>query len=160
MAKKIDVGDAAPEFDLLNQDGENVSLESLSGQWVVLYFYPKDNTPGCTREAIGFTAELGAFQKKRAVILGCSPDSTQSHCGFIEKQNLKIGLLSDPEHAVLKSYGAWGKKMNYGREYEGVIRSTFLIDPKGKLAAVWPNVSVDGHVEAVFKKLCELETRN
>lgn len=160
MVKNLCVGDLAPQFSLLNQQGQNVSLCEFMGRWVVLYFYPKDNTPGCTREAIGFTQHLHDFKKRNAVILGCSPDSPESHCGFIEKQSLEITLLSDPKHDILKLYGAWGKKQNYGREYEGVIRSTFLIDPKGKLAALWPAVKVDGHVEAVLSTLSDLSREN
>ncbi|MBI1883036.1 MAG: thioredoxin-dependent thiol peroxidase [Chlamydiae bacterium] len=156
VGESLRVGALAPEFSLLDQDEKKVSLKDFKGKWVILYFYPKDNTPGCTREAIGFTEDLGVFKKLSAVILGVSPDSSQSHCNFIESQKLKITLLSDPEHGVLEEYGAWGLKKNYGKEYWGVIRSTFLIDPKGNLAFVWPNVKVDGHVEKVLEKLKEL----
>lgn len=153
----LKVGDQAPEFSLLNQDENKVSLADFKGKWIILYFYPKDNTPGCTIEAVDFTKQLPAFTKLAAVILGVSPDSSKSHCGFIEKQNLKVTLLSDPEHKILEEYGAWGLKKNYGKEYFGVIRSTFLINPKGCIAAVWPGVKVDGHVEEVKEKLKELQ---
>jgi len=152
----LKVGTKAPEFALIDQNESKISLKDFKGKWVVLYFYPKDSTPGCTREAIGFTEHLKDYQKLDAVILGVSPDSAKSHCNFIEKEKLKIALLCDPEHKVLESYGAWGLKKNYGKEYLGVIRSTFLIDPKGNVAAVWPSVKVDGHVEAVKEKLREL----
>ncbi len=157
IANALKVGDQAPEFCLLNQDEKEVSLKDFEGKWVVLYSYPKDNTPGCTIEANDFTKQLSSFTKLDAVILGVSPDSSKSHCGFIEKQGLKITLLSDPDHKMLEEYGSWGLKKNYGKEYFGVIRSTFLIDPKGKIAAVWSSVKVDGHVEAVKEKLKELQ---
>jgi peroxiredoxin Q/BCP len=152
----LKVGAKAPEFVSVDQNENKVSLKDFKGKWVVLYFYPKDSTPGCTREAIGFTEHLKDYQKLDAVILGVSPDSAKSHCNFIEKEKLKITLLCDPEHKVLESYGAWGLKKNYGKEYLGVVRSTFLIDPKGNIAAVWPSVKVDGHVETVKAKLKEL----
>ncbi|MBI1869674.1 MAG: thioredoxin-dependent thiol peroxidase [Chlamydiae bacterium] len=153
----IKVGDKAPDFKLFDQNKNEVSLKNFKGQWIVLYFYPKDSTPGCTREAIGFTQDLVDFKKLNAVILGVSPDSIESHCKFIENEKLKVTLLSDPEHKLLESYGAWGLKKNYGKEYFGVIRSTYLIDLKGNVAAFWPNVKVDGHIEEVKEKLMELE---
>lgn len=156
-ASKIKVGDLAPDFCLPDQDEKGVSLKNFQGQWVILYFYPKDSTPGCTREAIGFTGALSDFKKLNAVILGVSPDSAKSHCNFIEKEKLKITLLCDPEHKILEDYGAWGLKVNYGKEYWGVIRSTFIIDPKGHIAHLWPKVNVDGHVEEVKEKLKELQ---
>ncbi len=155
-AKNISPGNKAPAFSLPDQDGTPTKLSDLAGQWIVLYFYPRDNTPGCTREACGFSGELAAFQKLDAVVLGCSPDSPESHRKFIAKQNLKLRLLSDPEHAVLEQYGAWGEKNLYGKKSMGVIRSTVIIDPAGKIAWHWPKVSVDGHVAAVRTKLAEL----
>jgi peroxiredoxin Q/BCP len=152
----LKIGDRAPEFTLVDQNENKISLKDFKGKWVVLYFYPKDSTPGCTREAIGFTEHLKDYQKLNAVIFGVSPDSAKSHCNFIEKEGLKITLLCDPDHKALKNYSAWGLKKNYGKEYMGVIRSTFLIDPKGNIAAVWSSVKVDGHVEAVKEKLKEL----
>ncbi len=153
----VEVGQKAPEFCLPNQDEVEICLRDLKGKWVVLYFYPKDLTPGCTTEACEFTEAMPAFEDLDAVILGVSPDSPEKHRKFIEKKDLKITLLSDENKEVLKAYGAWGPKKLYGREYEGVIRSTFLIDPEGKIAAVWPKVRVKGHVEAVKAKLEELK---
>ena len=152
----VKAGDKAPGFSLKNQNDNEVTLASLQGNWVVLYFYPKDNTPGCTTEACDFTARKNEFAGLDAVVVGISPDSTKSHRNFIGKQNLDLILLSDPEHEALESYGAWTLKKNYGREYMGVQRSTFLIDPEGTIAFVWPNVRAKGHAEAVRGKLAEL----
>lgn len=138
----LEAGNQAPNFVLNNQNDQEISLESLRGKWVVLYFYPKDNTPGCTKEACDFTESHNEYNKLDAVVLGVSPDSTASHRKFIEKQNITFDLLSDPEKEVHKSYGAWGLKKNYGKEYEGVIRSTFLINPEGEVAKSWKNVRV------------------
>jgi thioredoxin-dependent peroxiredoxin len=153
----VTAGDEAPGFALMDQNDSEVTLESLRGNWVVLYFYPKDNTPGCTTEACDFTARRSEFDGLDAVVLGVSPDSTKSHRGFVEKQSLDLLLLSDPEHEALEAYGAWKLKKNYGREYMGVQRSTFLIDPEGKIAHAWPNVKAKGHAEAVGEKLVELK---
>jgi len=147
----------APEFCLPNQDETEICLRDLAGKWVVLYFYPKDNTPGCTTEACDFTDNLEEFEELDAVILGVSPDSPKKHRNFIEKKNLKITLLSDENKEVLKKYGAWGLKKMYGKEYEGVIRSTFIISPDGEIVAQWKNVKVKGHVEKVKEKLKELQ---
>jgi peroxiredoxin Q/BCP len=153
----LTVGKKAPDFTLANQDDEKVKLSELGGGWVVLYFYPKDDTPGCTVEACDFTAGLKDFQKLDATVLGCSPDSTERHRKFIEKYKLKITLLSDPEHKVLEKYGAWGEKNMYGRVTMGVIRSTVIIDPAGKVARHWPKVKSAGHAEAVREALKELK---
>ncbi len=152
----IGEGDIAENFCLPDFQGKEHCLEDFRGKWVVLYFYPKDNTSGCTREAKDFNAMKEEFEKLGAVIIGVSKDSPKSHAKFIEKHNLKILLLSDEDHKVLEKYGAWGKKKNYGREYFGTVRSTFLIDPEGKIAKVWNKVRVAGHVENVFKTLKEL----
>jgi thioredoxin-dependent peroxiredoxin len=133
-----------------------VKLGDLAGGWVVLYFYPKDDTPGCTVEACDFTAGIKGFEKLDAAVLGCSPDSTERHRKFIEKYKLKIALLSDPEHKVLEKYGAWGEKNMYGRKTMGVIRSTVIIDPAGKVARHWPKVKAQGHAEEVREALAEL----
>jgi peroxiredoxin Q/BCP len=149
-------GSKAPDFCLPDQGEKSVCLKDFKGRWVVLYFYSKDDTPGCTIEACDFTASIKAFEKLDAVVLGVSPDSPPSHVKFIEKYNLKLTLLSDPEHRVLETYEAWGLKKNYGKEYWGVIRSTYLIDPVGKIRRIWPKVSVEGHVEEVRKALAEV----
>ncbi len=161
----ITTGTKAPDFCLENQDDKEVSLKDNKGKWIVLYFYPKDNTSGCTKEACDFTESLKDYEKLNAVILGVSPDSTGSHRNFIEKQSLDITLLSDPDKDTHRAYGAWGMKKNYGKEYEGVIRSTFIISPEGKIAEAWSKVKVrvkrkDGetrHVDVVKERLKELQ---
>ena len=150
-------GVKAPKFCLPDKDNNNVCLDDFQGKYVVLYFYPKDNSPSCTTEAIGFTGILTQLQKLEAEVVGISPDSPESHAKFIEKKNLKVTLLSDGEKEVIKSYGKWGKKKFRGKEYMGVIRSTFLIDPEGNIAHIWPKVSVKGHPEDVQKVLTELK---
>ena len=158
MAKsELKIGTQAPDFSSKNQEESEVRLSSFKGKWVVLYFYPKDNTPGCTIEANDFTKYLKDFSKSNAVILGVSPDSCQSHVKFVKDQKLKITLLSDPEHKVIEKYGAWQLKQNYGKEYWGVVRSTVLIEPDGKIAYHWASVKADGHAEAVREKLKELQ---
>jgi len=153
----IEVGRKAPAFALLNQDEENVSLRDLAGRWVVVYFYPKDNTPGCTTEACEFTEGLSGFDQLDAAVLGVSPDSAASHRKFISKHQLALTLLSDPDHKVMEPYGAWGEKVLYGKKRMGVIRSTVLIDPNGKVAHHWPKVKAAGHAEKVREKLAELQ---
>ncbi len=153
----LNIGDKAPEFKLQSQEDRNVSLGHYEGKWIVLYFYPKDDTPGCTVEACNFTFNVKKFERLDAVILGVSPDSPESHRKFIAKKNLKIPLLSDPTHEVLEQYEAWGEKSMYGKKYMGVLRSTYLIDPEGKIAFIWKNVKVDDHIEAVRVKLEELK---
>lgn len=153
----LKIGNKAPAFTLPNQDEAKVSLRELAGRWVVLYFYPKDDTPGCTTEACEFTSQLARFEKLDATVLGVSPDTPASHQDFIRKHKLKIDLLSDPGHKVLAKYGAWGEKKMYGRTFEGVIRSTAIIDPEGRLAVHWPKVKVAGHVEAVRRELETLQ---
>ncbi len=153
----LEIGQKAPDFCLKNQDEVEICLKDLKGKWVVLYFYPKDNTQGCTTEACDFTNEFEEFEALDAVILGVSPDSCESHRKFIEKKGLKITLLCDEEKKVLKAYGAWGKKKMFGKEYEGVIRTTYLIDPNGNIAYIWPKVRVKGHVEKVKERLKELK---
>ncbi len=152
----VKVGQKAPSFELPDQDGKRVSLDDLKGRWAVLYFYPKDNTPGCTTEACEFTEGIQAFKDLDAVVLGCSPDSPESHRKFIAKHDLRLRLLSDPEHEVMERYGAWGEKKMYGRTSQGVIRSTVVIDPEGRVAHHWPKVKAAGHADAVKRKLEEL----
>ncbi|ADI37657.1 putative peroxiredoxin bcp [Waddlia chondrophila 2032/99] len=147
----------APDFTLKNQNNDSVSLKAFRGKWILLYFYPKDNTPGCTTEACDFSRLKKNFEDLNVKILGVSPDSVSSHQTFIAQKNLLIDLLSDPEKTSIQSYGAWGKKNNYGKVYEGLIRSTFLIDPEGKIAASFKNVRATGHAERVLKKLQELQ---
>lgn len=161
----IDINDKAPEFTLPDQNNKEVSLNDYAGKWLVLYFYPKDDTPGCTKEACDFTDGLGDFVDLNADVVGVSVDDTESHRKFIAKYNLGITLLSDPEKATHKAYGAWGLKKNYGKEYEGTIRSTFIISPGGKIAAKWSNVQVRAkrkggevkHADIVREKLAELQ---
>jgi peroxiredoxin Q/BCP len=160
----LDVGDKAPSFSLLNQSDDEVSLNDFSGEWLVLYFYPKDDTPGCTKEACDFTDELDDFVSLGSTVIGVSADSTDSHRKFIKKYRIGIVLLSDPEKVVHKAYGAWGMKKNYGKEYEGTIRSTYIVAPDGTIAALWNNVRVRSkrksgevtHASLVRDKLIEL----
>jgi len=152
----VDINENAPDFCLKDQDDKNVCLEDYKGNWVVLYFYPKDNTPGCTLEARYFSLNADKFEKNNAKIIGISPDSTDSHKKFCEKNDLKITLLSDSDHEVLKNYNVWKPKKLYGREILGVVRSTFLIDPSGKVVFKWPKVKVVGHIEEIIKKMEEL----
>lgn len=159
MKKELKIGDKAPEFCLLDADENKVCLKDFKGKWIVLYFYPKDNTSGCTKEAVGFTEKKEEFEKLGAIILGVSPDSPKSHRNFREKKGLNIKLLSDQEHKVLESYNVWQLKKMYGREYMGVVRSTFLIDPEGKIVHIWPKVKVTGHVEDVLEKLKEIKEK-
>lgn len=147
------VGQAAPDFIAQDQNGDRVSLNDKKGRWVILYFYPKDNTPGCTTEAKDFTEYQTQFQELGADIIGVSPDSAKSHCKFIDKHNLSLQLLSDPEHNIIEAYGAWRLKKFMGKEYMGVVRSTFLIAPDGKIAQVWDKVRVKAHVEKVLQEL-------
>jgi peroxiredoxin Q/BCP len=153
----IEIGKRAPAFTLKNQDDEKVRLTALKGRWVVLYFYPKDDTPGCTTQACDFTTHIADFEGLDALVLGCSPDSTESHRKFIAKHELAVTLLSDPDHEVMEKFGAWGEKNMYGRTVEGVIRSTVLIDPQGKVAEHWPKVRAKGHVDKVRARLEELQ---
>ena len=155
--KELNVGDIAPHFCLPDKDNKNVCLKDFKGKYVIVYFYPKDNTPGCTTEAIGFTGILSEFQKLNAEVIGISPDSPESHAKFIEKKSLKVILLSDREKEVVKSYGKWGKKKFRGKEYIGLTRSTFIINPNGKIVHIWPKVSVKGHPEDVQNTLTELK---
>jgi peroxiredoxin Q/BCP len=149
-------GRRAPAFTMPDQDSRAVDLASLAGAWVVLYFYPKDDTPGCTTQACEFTDSIREFERLDAVVLGCSPDSLASHARFAAKYSLKVRLLSDPAHEVMERYGAWGEKSTYGRTTQGVIRSTVIIDPRGVVAHHWPAVKAAGHAAAVRDRLAEL----
>ena len=153
----IKINELAVDFCLKNQNNENVCLKDFMGKWVILYFYPKDNTPGCSLEAKSFSDYIDEFKQLNARIIGISPDSKDSHKKFEKKQNLTFNLLSDPNHDVLKSYDVWKPKKLYGREFMGVIRSTFLIDPKGRIVYIWPKVKVMGHTQSVMNKIKELK---
>ncbi len=153
----LTVGKKPPAFTLLNQDDEKVRLSDFAGSWVVLYFYPRDDTPGCTKEACEFSAGITAFRGLTAAVLGCSPDDPSRHRAFIKKYKLKITLLSDPTHAVMEKYSAWGEKTLYGRTSIGVKRSTVLINPAGKVAHHWRAVKAAGHADKVAQKLSELQ---
>jgi peroxiredoxin Q/BCP len=153
MAKDLEVGDKAPEFSLPDQDGKTVTLKSFKGQQVVLYFYPKDDTPGCTKEACGFRDSLRAVKKFDGVVLGVSQDDGASHQRFIAKYGLPFSLLSDDDAHVSKSYGVYKEKNMYGKKYWGIERSTFVIDPAGKLKAIFRRVKVDGHLDEVLAAL-------
>ncbi len=150
MTIDLKAGDPAPDFDMAADGGGRASLASLKGKAVVLYFYPKDDTSGCTNEAKGFTEAAGDFAKAGAVVVGVSKDSVKSHDKFKAKYDLNVILGSDPEGAVLETYGVWVKKSMYGREYMGIERTTFLIGPDGKVARVWRKVKVPGHVAEVL----------
>ena len=147
------VGKKAPEFTLAGSNGEDVSLKEFKGKTVVLYFYPKDDTPGCTKEACDFRDSLKKFTSKKAVVLGVSPDSLKSHDKFIDKFELPFTLLSDPDHAVAEKYGVWVEKSMYGRKYMGIVRSAFVIDESGKLSGVYYKVSPKDTVPKVEEAL-------
>lgn len=152
----VEAGDKAPAFTLTSDSGEKVQLTALKGQPVVLYFYPKDDTPGCTREACAFRDQAKPLAKLGAVVLGVSPDDVASHEKFRDKYKLNFPLLADPDHKIAEKYGAWREKNMYGKKSMGVQRSTFLIDAAGKVAKVWKRVKVDGHDQQVLDALGEL----
>ena len=153
MIDTVEVGDKAPDFKLLADDGRTVSLKDLRGKKVVLYFYPKDDTPGCTAEACSFRDNLARVTTKGAVLLGVSRDDHASHGKFRDKYHLNFPLLSDDAGTVTEAYGVWKTKKQYGREYQGIERTTFLIDEQGKVAKVWPKVKVNGHTDEVLAAL-------
>jgi len=153
---KLNIGDKAPPFRLPDENGNVVSLDELKGKWVVLYFYPRDNTPGCTTEAIDFSSSIEDFNAMNARVMGVSRDSMLSHQKFIDKKELKVTLLTDAEHEMMEDYGVWQLKKLYGKESMGIVRSTFIIDPEGKIAHLWPKVKVKGHVDEVKACLKEM----
>lgn len=153
----IEEGKKAPDFSLPTDGGENVKLSALKGAPVVLYFYPKDDTPGCTKEAIAFSALAGQFEAAGAVVIGVSPDGATSHDKFKAKHALTIRLAADEDKAVAEKYGVWVEKSMYGKTYMGVERSTFLIDKAGKVAKVWRKVKVPGHADAVLEAVQTLD---
>jgi peroxiredoxin Q/BCP len=151
----IKEGNKAPAFTLASSEGNKVSLKDFEGQYVVVYFYPRDNTPGCTTEANDFNAALRKLQSREAVVLGVSRDSIESHCKFADKYKLKFPLLSDPDGKMIEKYGAWGEKNMYGKKSMGIIRSTVLIGPDGRVIKHFPKVRVKGHVDEVLEALDE-----
>jgi peroxiredoxin Q/BCP len=150
---KLEAGAKAPRFTLPDQDDKKVSFKDFAGAPVVVYFYPADDTPGCTKEACQFNDNLRAFSRAGAKVVGISPDGAAKHTRFRDKYKLKFPLLSDPEHSVMEAYGAWGDKTLYGRKTVGTIRSTFLIDAKGTIARAWYSVRADGHADKVLEEL-------
>lgn len=146
-----DVGEKAPEFSLPADSGEDVSLAALKGRKFVLYFYPKDNTPGCTTEAIDFSAKIGEFEKLGVTVIGVSRDSLKKHANFRDKHDLRVLLAADEDGTACEAFGVWVEKMNYGRKYMGIERSTFLIDGAGVIRNVWRKVRVKGHADAVLE---------
>ena len=153
----LEKGDEAPAFELENIDGIKINLKDFAGKKVILYFYPKDNTPGCTTEACEFSAAYDDFIADGAVIVGISPDSVKSHANFAQKQNLKHILLSDPNKEVASLYGVWQVKKNYGKEYLGIVRSTFVIDESGKILKIYKSVKAKDHAAKVLADLAKLD---
>jgi peroxiredoxin Q/BCP len=156
MADWIEPGTEAPDFTLTTHDGDPLTLSSLRGRLVVLYFYPRDDTPGCTKEACGFRDIEKQLTQAGAIVLGVSPDSPESHARFREKYSLPFTLLADPDHAVAERYGAWREKNMYGKKSLGIARSTFLIDPTGRVAKVFKAVKTAVHAEQVLTAIAEL----
>ena len=152
----LEVGSPAPGFTLSDQDGEAVTLAGLAGRPVVVYFYPKDDTPGCTTQACGIRDQWSEFEEEGAVVLGISPDDVDSHARFAAKHDLPHRLLADPDRTAIDAYGTWGVKKMYGKEYEGVIRSTVLVAPDGTVAAVWPKVQPKQHADEVLAAIRDL----
>ncbi|MDD9899517.1 MAG: thioredoxin-dependent thiol peroxidase [Alphaproteobacteria bacterium] len=159
MAKELTPGKKAPAFSGKTQDNK-VSLKDFKGENIVLYFYPKDNTPGCTVEACGFRDALPRFKRQNTRIVGVSKDSVASHCKFVEKFELSFPLISDEEGKICESYGTWVEKKLYGRTYMGIERATFLIDTEGKIAQIWRKVKVKNHVEDVLDAVKKLNKSN
>ncbi len=146
-------GDKAPAFSAVTQGGGNVALKDFKGKHVILYFYPKDNTPGCNKEACGFRDLHKKFEKKDAVVIGVSIDPVKSHDKFVEKFNLPFTLLSDEDKKIVNAYGVWGRKKFMGREFDGTHRVTFLIDPNGRIQKIWPKVKAETHAAEVLAEL-------
>lgn len=156
----MELGELAPLFSLKSDEGTKIDLADLKGKNVVLYFYPKDDTPGCTIEAQDFTKRIADFEKLNSVVLGISKDGVSSHCRFVEKYNLAFNLLADESGETCKAYDVLREKSTFGKKYIGIDRSTFLIDRLGKIAHIWRSVGVNGHVEEVLNTLSELEKRS
>ena len=157
MASGPAVGSKAPDFRLIRDDGSVVALRDFAGRKLVLYFYPKADTPGCTREAIDFSRLAAAYARAGTDVLGVSADSVERQSKFRKKHGLTVGLLSDEGHEMLEAYGVWGKKSLYGRSFMGINRTTFLIGPDGRIARIWPKVKVDGHADEVLAAAQALE---
>ena len=155
----LEIDQMAPEFCLPNQDDIEICSRDLKGKWIILYFYPKDNTPGCTTEACEFTEAAPDFSELDAIILGVSADSTKKHRNFIEKKALGITLLSDESTDMMQEYGVWKMKKNYGKEYMGVVRTTLIINPEGEIKTLWENVRVKDHVTKVQAELISLQNK-
>ena len=149
----LKIGDDAPDFNLLDEENNNRSLFNYKGQWVLLYFYPKDDTPGCTKEACMIRDDFAGFKKLDVIIVGISIDSVKSHKSFVEKYNLPFTLLSDENKEVVKLYGVWGRKKFMGKEYDGTFRTSFLINPKGKIEKIYKNVKPSEHSKEVLLDL-------
>ena len=156
MNQTLEIGNKAPNFNLPNQNGNSVRLDDFAGRWLVVYFYPRDDTPGCTIEAKEFTDSKKDFEENGATIMGVSPDNEAKHCKFIDKHGLKIDLLADCEKSMLSDYGVWQEKSMYGKTYMGVVRTTYLIDPDGNIAGAWTKVKAKGHADAVLKRLIDI----
>lgn len=148
----MQIGDSLPTFNLPTIEGESLTSAELSGVWSVIYFYPKDNTPGCTNEAIDFSTRMEKFRKLGVRVIGVSKDSPKKHANFIEKHDLKVDLISDEDGELCEAFGVWVEKKNYGRTYMGIERSTFLFNPDGKLVEVWRKVRVKDHAETVLNR--------
>ena len=149
----LTIGQLIPDFELKNQSNDSMTCSSFIGKWVVVYFYPKDNTPGCTREAVAFSTLSQSFKEKNAIVLGISKDSVESHRKFCDTHHLDIHLLSDPDKTVINAFGVWQEKTLYGKKSFGIVRSTFIIDPHGCLFHQWVGVKVDGHAQIVLDTL-------
>ncbi len=156
MTKALAPGAKAPAFSMETDDGSKIALKDLKGKKIVLYFYPKDDTPGCTKEAIAFSEEIAKFKRAGAVIIGVSKDSVSKHQKFKDKHDLKVTLAADEDGKVVEKYGVWVEKNMYGRKYMGIERSTFLIDEKGVIREIWRKVKVAGHAEDVLKTIKSL----
>lgn len=157
MATPLEIGTTAPSFNLPDQNGNTVSLEDFNGKWLVLYFYPKAMTPGCTTQACDIRDNGKLLEKYNAEIIGVSPDASKRLKKFEERDNLNFTLVGDEDHSVSESYGVWGEKKMYGKTFEGIFRVTYIIDPKGKVAAVFPKVKPAQHLSDVEQKLLELQ---
>ena len=153
---ELTIGDEAPDFRLPRNGGGDISLSDLKGKTVVLYFYPKDDTSGCTAEAIDFSALGAQFEAANTVVIGISPDSVKSHDKFAAKHSLTVMLAADEDRSALEAYGVWKEKSMYGKKYMGVERTTFLLDAEGRIEKIWPKVKVDGHADEVLKAIREM----